>query len=192
MGPEIIVYPSEGRVIVSNMLQRPSFIARARRGTDLPQADAAAKVGLSRATLCSYESDRVTPSERRTWDLLADLALGDQIPGERPLLLLSFALFGQRFASWRRDLLVFREIHQAQRLADEFDDSLLERVVIVPCWRSHIHKLVERFGCGEVVFEERDVDFETLVGEVFAELSRDAVGWLAANVGLPTDLKEAA
>ena len=164
-----------------------SFVARARRGAGRSQAQAAAEVCLARATLNNYESGRATPSERKTWELLTGLALGDAVAGERPTLLVSFALVGQRFATWRTGLLAFREIAHAQRLCDHLDLVPLERVVVVPVWPSAVGELLARHErtSGEarvVFFEDTDHGFDELVLGVLGELSEHVATWLEAGI----------
>jgi hypothetical protein len=133
-----------------------------------------------------YEVGGVAPSARKVWELLAGLALGEPTSG-RPLLLLSFALLGQRFLSWDGRLLVLAELDHAQRLADELDDCRLERVVIVPVWPSFVDEIVRREFDGRserssVLFEGHEVALDLLVAEVFAELSANAVKWVKEGI----------
>ena len=173
------------------MLETQTLIGRARRGTSLAQADAARKLGLSRATLCVYEKGEVKPSERKTWEIVAGLALGEPAVG-RPKLLLSFALFGQRFLSWGGRLLVLAELDHAQRLADELDDCRLERVVIVPVWPSCVDEIVKRefegrSERGPVLFEGDEMALDLLFAEVFADLSANAAKWLSEGIPVRPD-----
>jgi transcriptional regulator with XRE-family HTH domain len=153
-------------------------IARARAGVDLSQVAAAERAGLTPATLCCYERGRVNPSAKRTWRLLERLALGDPIPGTRPVLLVSFRMFGQRFATWRGRLLMFQEVENAERLANEFEDCQLERVVIVPCWPSRVSELLGCEPSPDQTFEASGIDADELVQEVLDGLACDARAWL--------------
>ena len=156
------------------------MVERARRGVGVSQARGAALLGLSRATLNNYERRRVTPSERKMWELLAGLARGESVAGDRPLLLVSFALCGQRFASWRGQLLAFRELDHAQRLLSELDDCDLEPVLVLPAWPSAVAEAVAKNGrIGWSVFEDSGVSLDDLVSEVFSELAADGRRWVA-------------
>jgi transcriptional regulator with XRE-family HTH domain len=134
---------------------------RAREGCNTHQAAAASRLGLNRATLNAYESGRANPSESRTWEILDTLALGDPVQGERPALLVSYSLFGQRLLPWEGRLLSFSAIENAQRAADELDDCGLERVVIVPAWPSAVASLLEHARAG-LAGPEEICEFETL------------------------------
>src|SRR2546421_9815842 len=97
-------------------------LARARAGSGKTQAKAAASLGLSRGTLNVYESGKVAPSPRKAWEILAGLALGTRSRSEqRPLLLVSFSLVGQRFLSVGATLLAFEELEPAAWFADELE-----------------------------------------------------------------------
>jgi DNA-binding XRE family transcriptional regulator len=171
------------------MFEETAFLARARSGSGRTQAAAAATVGLSRATLCAYETARVQPSERTTWRLVGRLALGEPVDGERPSLLVSFALFGQRFVAWRDGLLVLTEIDHAQRLADALVACRLERVVIVPCWPSKLKELIrdlrlEHANLDPVVFDSSGADFPELARDVIGSIAAAAPNWMAMHLSV--------
>jgi transcriptional regulator with XRE-family HTH domain len=169
------------------MFERASFMARARQGSDRSQAEAARQLRLSRATINNYESGHVEPSEPKKWELLAGLALGEPTPGERPKLLVSFALLGQRFASRRGGLLAFGEIAHAQWFADALENCQLDRIVIVPVWPSRVRELLEREGsriggAELVVYEELALTLDELLADVQAELFVRASDWLRESL----------
>jgi transcriptional regulator with XRE-family HTH domain len=167
------------------MTPATTFVRRVREGTNSRQADAAGKLGLNRATLNAYESGRVVPSERRLWRLLEVLALGEAVPGDRPVLLVSFSLLGQRFLSWDGRLLSFSAIENARRVADELDECELERVVIVPVWPSAVDELLRArrpqdiSSAGLAEFETLGRSLEDVLAESLDEAVRDVAPDLA-------------
>jgi transcriptional regulator with XRE-family HTH domain len=172
---------------------RKTFVALARQGTSsfgpnvLSQSDAAKRLQLKRATLNNYEKGQRMPSELKTWDLLNRLALGMFIPDARPLLLVGFSLFGNRLVSRRGELLCFKEIPDARRLADELDACSLEQVVVVPAWPSFVEEMVERERAatgrgGAVMFDDRHLSLDVIVTEVLEELSVQAVSWMRESL----------
>jgi transcriptional regulator with XRE-family HTH domain len=161
-----------------------SLIRRAREGSGKTQANAAGAVGLGRATLSIYESGRTIPSERKTWELMVGLALGDRAEREElPHLLLSFSLLGQRFFSYDGALLEFASLANAARAADALDDCGLERVVLVPAWGSMLEDVLEaNVGRGGtsgnvIVFEELRYSLEEVVDQALRELIGQVQPW---------------
>ena len=173
---------SDRFVILSNMFDETrTVLSRAREAAGLRQVDASRVLGLSRGTWNLYESGRVVPSERRTWEVLSDLARGERASG-RPRLLVTFALFGQRVLSWRGGILVLSAIGDAAMLVDELETCRLERVLVLPVWPSALEELVrddrERGGEGcAITFPDERVGFGDLVREVFLELAASSLIW---------------
>jgi transcriptional regulator with XRE-family HTH domain len=161
-----------------------TLIARARQGSGRPQAEAASVLSLTRGTLNAYESGKRAPSEQKTWAILAGLALGERSPGEeRPCLLLSFSLAGQRLLSVGDAVLAFGSLAHVSRAADELEACELERVVVVPAWGSFVDSVLAgnsgRPGTSGrlVVFEQLGRGLEDVLAEALRELVVNVRPW---------------
>ena len=124
-----------------------------REGSALTQNAAARQLGITPGTLAAYEGAHVTPSQSRTWEIARGLALGSPAKGEAdPRFLLTYELFGQRFAAdGNGRIVVFHDPWVAHEQAERLANAGFLNVALVPIWRSRRRSLVARVkASGEV------------------------------------------
>ncbi len=122
-----------------------TLLRRARHARALTLSDAARHFGVKPPTVHIWENTHA-PSLKKTWELIAALAQGEPAEQEvHPVFLASYYLLGHRFLDDERGrLVVFHDPRNADAAADTLEQYELDRVTVVPCWRSALDEVAPK------------------------------------------------